>query len=157
MRIYLIFTPIYLHLFLLDFCIESLGPKLQPWATPVAMGHRGPPNIIKGGPTNRQRGPGQMERLGFRLNPRFSLIIPLKSIAPITKNRVILEKPIGFSRMLRFFEAIPNSEGLDCPPILNSGGAAAGAILNSECLGSHPLTHSLTHPLTHTHTPTHES
>ena len=54
--------------------------------------------------------------------------------------------------MLRFFEggrgAIPNSEGLDCPPILNSGGAAAGAILNSERLG----THSLTHPLTHTHT-----
>ena len=58
---------------------------------------------------------------------------------------------MGFSRMLGFFEGgggILNSEGMDCPRILNSGGAAAGGILNSECLG----THSLTYTPTHTHT-----
>ena len=55
--------------------------------------------------------------------------------------------------MLGVFEGgggILNSEGMDCPRILNSGGAAAGGILNSECLGTHSLTHSLTY--THTHT-----
>ena len=106
-----------------------------------------------GGPSNNRQGsPGQLVRLGFRLNPRFPLIIPFKSVAPITKKRVILEKTADFARMLHFLEgggAILNSEGVDCPPILNSVGAAAGAILNSECLG----THSLTHPLPHTHTP----
>ena len=65
---------------------------------------------------------------------------------------------MGFSRMLGFFEGgggILNSEGMDYPRILNSGGAAAGGILNSECLGTHSLTtHSLTHLHTHTHTPT---
>ena len=74
------------------------------------------------------------------------------------KNRVILEKPVGFSRMLGFFEGgggILNSEGMDCPRILNSGGAAAGGILNSECLGTHSLTHSITHSPTHLHTYTH--
>ena len=35
---------------------------------------------------------------------------------------------------------ILNSEGLDYPRILNSGGAAAGGVLNSECLGTHSLT-----------------
>ena len=62
---------------------------------------------------------------------------------------------MGFSRMLGFFEGgggILNSEGMDYPRILNSGGAAAGGILNSECLGTHSLTHSLTY--TPTHTPT---
>ena len=56
--------------------------------------------------------------------------------------------------MLGFFEGgggILNSEGMDYPRILNSGGAAAGGILNSECLGTHSLTHS---PTPHTHTPT---
>ena len=46
---------------------------------------------------------------------------------------------MGFSWMLGFFEGeggILNSEGMDCPRILNSGGAAAGGILNSECLGT---------------------
>ena len=65
---------------------------------------------------------------------------------------------MGFSRMLGFFEGgggILNSEGMDYPRILNSGGAAAGGILNSECLGTHsPLTHSLTHLHTTTHTHT---
>ena len=58
--------------------------------------------------------------------------------------------------MLGFFEGgrgILNSEGMDYPRILNSGGAAAGGILNSECLG----THSLTHLHTYTHTHLHES
>ena len=108
----------------------------------------GPSNINKGGPD-------QLGRLGFRQNPRFPLKIPPKSRVPIPKNRVILEKPMGFSRMLGFFEGgggILNSEGMDYPRILNSGGAAAGGILNSECLGTHSLTHSLTYTRTHTYT-----
>ena len=55
--------------------------------------------------------------------------------------------------MLVFFEGgggILNSEGMDYPRILNSGGVAAGG---SSILSAWGLTHSPTHP--HTHTPTH--
>ena len=57
-----------------------------------------------------------------------------------------------------FFEGgggILNSEGMDYPRILNSGGAAAGGILNSECLGTHSLLHLHLHLHLHTHTHTH--
>ena len=49
---------------------------------------------------------------------------------------------MGFSRMLVFFEGgggILNSEGMDCPRILNSGGAAALVDYVSEAHGNAKL------------------
>ena len=103
---YLMYLPIFMHicLFLLDSCIESLVHQTTVQGRSCTGGAPGgPSNIVKGGPTNRQRSPGQLERLGFRLNPRFPLKLPPKSIAPITKKRIILEQTFC-SRMLRFFQ-----------------------------------------------------